>query len=619
MGQIEVLFLTMTLHDTKTIYLKLISLKLIIRKSSFCNSEVRLLRLDLSRSFSTRSQALIFYTLLSTALLTGTAQASLLDIFSAELALARGMSDKGVVLYRAQAIQSKDPAILERALTVAIENNDINGGLAITKHWVEVDPNYIPALFYMAHLSLKAHDYQLAAHTLDQILSYDNNAALDRIIVGISPNNQHDRDALLTALQSLKEYNNPSLSVLKAGLLVQAGKPEEALREVNNALRKKPGVTAFISLKANILISQNKLKEVQKLLTQETKRQPRNKSLQLLQVRFLLNNKQPIQAMSRLKIMTRRWPNDGEILLLAGLVSIDNQRMQDAQRYLVQLLTIDQYIDQAYFYLGVAAERQNHIVVAISYFQKVQGDELYRKAQKKLAIIMVANNQLDDELTNLTQERVEHPEQTSFLYLLQAQLLKDHHQTQTARELLNEAINSIPNQPELIYARILLLRPDETALLDKESEHLLSLSPDNPVYLNAYAFALAQQNRRLNDARALAERANKLAPNHAAILDTLGYIALLQKDDTFAIETLRAAYASEPSVNIGLHLARALATDQQYGNDRINLINDLKSHFPNDPQIIAQFDGAGQTTSQSTSNSPLNITPSIIETTTTIH
>lgn len=549
-----------------------------------------MLQLDLAKSYCNRYQTLICGSILLTALFTHTAQAALLDVFSAELALARGMTDKGVVLYRAQALQTTDPIILERALTVALENNDIDGGLAITKHWVEVDPNYIPALFYMAHLSLKAHDYRLATKTLDKILSYDPNAALDRIVAGISPDDPNDRTALLSALQSLKEYNNPSLSVLKAGLLVQAGQPEEALHEVNIALRKKPDVTAFITLKANILLSENKTADVQKLLAEEIKRQPKNKSLQLFEVRFLLKNNQPQLAMSRLKKMSQRWRGDGEILLLAGLVSIDNQRMLDAERYLVQLLPIDQYVDQAYFYLGIAAERQNHMTVAISYFRKVQGDELYRKAQRKLAVIMTANNQLDNELEYLTQERIEHPEQTSFLYLLQAQLLKDNQRPETARKLLNEAIASLPNQPDLIYARILLLKPDESELLDRESEHLLTLSPDNPVYLNAFAFALAQQNRRLTDARALAERANKLAPNHPAILDTLGYIALLQKDYSFAIETLRAAYHAEPSINIGMHLVTALASSKKYDAERLQLINELKEHFPNDSQITVQPD-----------------------------
>lgn len=549
-----------------------------------------MLQLDSARSYCIRYQTLIRGSILLTALLTSSAQAAFLDVFSAELALSRGMTDKGVVLYRAQALQTNDPIILERALTVALDNNDTDGGLAITKHWVEVDPNYIPALFYMAHLSLKAHDYRLATKTLDKILSYDPDAALDRIVAGISPDDQNDRTALLSALQSLREYNNPSLSVLKAGLLVQAGQPEEALREVNIALRKKPDVTAFITLKANILMSENKTDDVQKLLTQEIKRQPKNKSLQLFEVRFLLKNNQPKLAMSRLKQMTRRWHNDGEILLLAGLVSIDNQRMLDAERYLVQLLPIDQYVDQAYFYLGIAAERQNHITVAISYFRKVQGDELYRKAQRKLALIMVANGQLDNELEYLTQERIEHPEQTSFLYLLQAQLLKDNQRSVTARKLLNEAIASLPNQPDLIYARILLLKPDESTLLDRESEHLLALSPDNPVYLNAFAFALAQQNRRLTDARALAERANKLAPNHPAIMDTLGYIALLQKDYSVAIETLRAAYHAEPSMNIGIHLIAALASSKKYDVERLELINELKEHFPNESQIMTQLD-----------------------------
>jgi tetratricopeptide (TPR) repeat protein len=557
-----------------------------------------LLQLDLAKSYCIRHQSLIRVSMLLTALLASPAHAALLDVFSAELALARGMTDKGVVLYRAQALQTKDPIILERALTIALENNDIDGGLAITKHWVEVDPNYIPALFYMAHLSLKAHDYRLATKTLDKILGYDPNAALDRIVAGISPDDPSDRASLLSALQSLKEYNNPSLSVLKAGLLVQAGQPEEALREVNIALRKKPDVTAFITLKANILMSENKTADVQKLLTQEIKRQPRNKSLQLFEVRFLLNNNQPLLAMSRLKKMTQRWHGDGEILLLAGLVSIDNKRMLDAERYLVQLLPIDQYVDQAYFYLGITAERQNHINVAISYFRKVQGDDLYRKAQRKLAMIMTANNQLDNELEYLTQERIEHPEQSSFLYLLQAQLLKDNQRSATARKLLNEAIASLPNQPDLIYARILLLKSDENTLLDRESEHLLTLSPDNPVYLNAFAFALAQQNRRLTDARALAERANKLAPNHPAILDTLGYIALLQKDYAFAIETLRSAYHAEPSANIGMHLIAALASSKKYDAERTQLMNELKERAPSEPQTTTQLENGDHTSTK---------------------
>jgi predicted Zn-dependent protease len=560
---------------------------------SHWDGEDRLLLNDLSRSFCTRHPRLILSTLvIATLLCSNVAHAALLDVFAAELALARGMTDKGVALYRAQALQTADPAILERALSVALEDNDTDGGLAIAKHWVSVDPEYIPALFYMAHLSLKAHDYQLATQTLDKILRYDPNAALDRIVIGISPDDPKDRLALLAALQSLKDYNNPSLSVLKAGLLVQAGQPDQALVEVDNALRRKPGVTAFITLKVNILLSQNKLTEARQLLALEILRQPKNKGLQLFEVRLLLNNTQPQAAMKRLKTMTRRWPSDGEILLLAGLVSIDNKQMLDAERYLVQLLTIDQYVDQAYFYLAIAAERQNHITVAISYFRKVQGDELYRNAQKKLAIIMIANNRLDDELTNLTQERVEHPEQSAFLYLLQAQLLKDHGQPKLARKLLDEAIVGLPNQADLIYARILLLRPDETALLDSESEHLLSLNPDSPVYLNAFAFALAQQNRRLSDARTYAERANALAPNQAAIWDTLGFVALQQGDYKFALKTLKMAYSAEPSANIGLHLATALEKTNSTAELQ-QLIGELKQHFPTNPQIIARFEPPG--------------------------
>lgn len=473
----------------------------------------------------------------------------------AEFLLARQQQAEAVAIYQKMAFETLTPSILERALTVSIDAQDDKNALNIAKHWVENEPQDTPAQFYLAHLALKTHDYPLAAQILDKILSADADVALDQVLAGIYPENEQDRQQLLNALIHLDMHDNPSLLVLMAGLQAQNGQLDEALKRINRALKKRPDVTAFMTLKANILIAQNKNAELMQWLDKQTKLQSSNKSLKLFEVRYLLKQNQQQKALKKLDGMIRQWPDDTEILLLAGLVSIDEQQYTKAEQYLLKLLQQETYMDQAYYYLAINAQRQNRTDLASAYYKRVEGT-LYQSAQKKLALMLAEQQALPQAISHLTQERVNHPDEASFLYQLQVQLLKDNNQPEAARALLDEAIKNLPDDPELIYARVLLLKPNEQALLDQELERLLGIEPNSPTYLNAYAYTLATQNRRLNDARQLAERANALAPDQPAILDTLGLVAFLQKDYDNAASALQKALSFGDNLNIALRLVR---------------------------------------------------------------
>lgn len=502
----------------------------------------------------------------------------------AEFLLARQQPEKAVALYQQMAFETLTPIILERALTVSIDAQDNNTALKIAQHWVKHEPQDTPAQFYLAHLALKTHDYPLAAQVLDKILSADADVALDQVLAGIYPENETDRQELLNALIHLDIHNNPSLLVLIAGLQAQNGQLDDALKRINRALKKRPDVTAFMTLKANILIAQNKHAELQQWLDKQSRLQKNNKTLQLFEVRYLLKQDKQQKALKKLDAMTQHWPDDIEILLLASLVSIDEAQYEKADQYLHRLLQQESHVDQAYYYLGINAQRQENLALAANYYKKVQGN-LYQSAQKKLAVMLVGQQLLDQAINNLTQERISHPDQASFLYQLQVQLLKDSNQKPAARRLLDDALKNIPDDPELIYARVLLLQPDEQALLDQELERLLTIEPNSPTYLNAYAYTLATQNRRLADARQLAERANALAPDQAAILDTLGLVAFLQKDYPTAAQVLQKALSLGDNLNIALRLAR---TYQAQGDTKAfeTLREQLNSKYPEEMQVV---------------------------------
>ena len=74
----------------------------------------------------------------------------------------------------------------------------------------------------------------------------------------------------------------------------------------------------------------------------------------------------------------------------------------------------------------------------------------------------------------------------------------------------------------------------------------LTLAPDQPFVLNYLGYAWAEQGRNLPRARAMIERAAALRPNDGAIMDSLGWVMLLQGDNDGAIRWLERAVERTP-------------------------------------------------------------------------
>ena len=86
----------------------------------------------------------------------------------------------------------------------------------------------------------------------------------------------------------------------------------------------------------------------------------------------------------------------------------------------------------------------------------------------------------------------------------------------------------------------------------------LEIDPDNVVVLNNLAWLLNEQGKP--EARDLAERAYRLAPLNASVVDTLGAVMLKQGDTARGVALLRQATNLAPQdPRLRLNLARALA------------------------------------------------------------
>ncbi|WP_289333220.1 tetratricopeptide repeat protein [Acinetobacter baumannii] len=502
----------------------------------------------------------------------------------AEFALAYDDIPTALHNYTVLAIKSNSTTIKQRALEVALEYNDLQAALNIATHWVVQEPKDVPALFYLSHIALKTHEYQLAAETLDKILKIDPTADLEQILASIAPENAQDREVLLTALRSSAEKDNPSILALIANLEAQNGQLEPALSTINRALRRRPKVTSFILMKANLLIALSDQEGALKWYAKSSRKYKKNLDIRLAEVRYLIQINQPQLALEKLEKIIESNPHAEEALFIAGLTSIDLKQYDKAEQYLVDLRNSAKYQNEAYYYLAINAERKQHYETAKAYYRLVDGS-LYIVSRRNLIAIYDKQENLHDALRFLTQERVNYPQHASFLYQAQAEILKKMGNKKAALNLLDEAIKNLPDDPELIYAEVLLLDPyTDRDKLDKTLKQLLQLEPNSPTYLNAYAYTLALQNRRLKEARQYAEQALEYAPEQASILDTLGYIAFLQNDYEAAAEALGKAYELSHNINIGIRYAKALYMQGSLTQFSA-VLQQLKQKHANDPQL----------------------------------
>ena len=136
---------------------------------------------------------------------------SLYALLDAEFAADRDDTERALTIYKQQSFKQDATAVFERALSLSLRNESVEDSLRFAKTWQDQNPDHVPAWFYVAHLALRAHDYELAGESLNRILSYDPRADLSEILIGIYPSTDEDKRELLAALQPIDSEQNASL------------------------------------------------------------------------------------------------------------------------------------------------------------------------------------------------------------------------------------------------------------------------------------------------------------------------------------------------------------------------------------------------------------------------
>jgi len=487
----------------------------------------------------------------------------LYELMAAEVANQRGYSATAYSKFLELAQRTRDPRLARRAAEIASEDRDDEKALRAVSLWVETDPDNIEARLNLARLLLAGGRGEEAAPHLEKLLSAggvnvtDVFAQINRLLAR-NPN----RQSTLTIIQGLaaKYPNVPEARIAVARAAAAAGNDELAISEARAASRLKPDWDVPVLMSAQLLTKRSPA-EASAELKRFLDTNPKATEVELAYARSLIGEKKYPEALAQFQRVEKAAPGNPDVLYALGLLALDARDYKNAEAYLKKLLAADEVRDKnlVYIYLGQMADEQKKYAEARNWWQQVGRGDQYLPAQVRIAQSFAKEGRVPEGRTFLQSVATTSNQQRVQMILAEAQLLREAKQDREAFDLLQAGLDKLPNHPDLLYESA--MTAEKLSRLDVQEtqlKKLIQLKPDYAHAYNALGYSLADRNERLAEAKDLIEKALKIAPDDAAIIDSMGWVLYRLGDLPRAIELLKRAYEMRPDAEIAAHLGEVL-------------------------------------------------------------
>jgi tetratricopeptide (TPR) repeat protein len=489
-------------------------------------------------------------------------EAVLYEYLLAEIAGQRGSVGLSAQAYADLAKRTRDPRIARRATEVALYARMPTAAIDAAKIWYETEANSMQALQALVSLLINTKRNEEALPYLQTFLAAEGDKAGDRFLqLSRLLANGHDKALTLTLVQQLAQpygkLAQAHFAVAQAA--VAAEQRELALAEVRTASKLRPDWDMAALLEAQLLQRQSNALALQHLAG-FLERYPKAKEVRLSYARVLVAEQKYKEARAEFQTLFKDFPDNVDVIFAVGVLSLQLQDYALAEANFKRLLTLP-YRDTntVRMHLGQIAEEQKHYPEALRWYEQVAGGEQYLQAQIRYALVLNKQGKLDAARAHLRQVEISSDQARVQLLLTEAQMLRDANRPSEAFDLIGGALESMPDQPDLLYDYAMLAEKlQRMDLLETNLRKLINLQPDHAHAYNALGYSLAERNLRLPEAQGLIEKALQLSPEDPFIIDSMGWVLYRMGKSEQALEYLRKAYSARPDPEIAAHLGEVL-------------------------------------------------------------
>ena len=483
------------------------------------------------------------------------------DILLAEIAGQRGAMETSVPHYLQAALSAQDPRVAERAVQIASFAKQYDAAEKAAHRWVELDPDSIEARKALIALALHSGDKDEVITQLDYLLALTDDTEEGYSLATTILAREEDKEAALEAMEKLVAHNpdNPYAWMALSRVAVAAEQLDQALEAINKALAVSPDLESAILVKAQILVRMERKAEATQLLADAVDKHPENTHLHFAYGRMLLDGEDLAGARSQFAMVVKLEPDNPDGLYSLALLELETGQYKAGEKHLKQLIELDEGVQNAYYYLGYAKLKQGNDTAALDWYSKVESGDYWSQAQLRVAEILVKQGDLEAMQNHMRVLRQKDPTQSVTYYLLEGQVLSDAKLYQEAYDLYAEALQTSPDNGDLLYAHSLAAeRLGKLKVAERDMRRILELDPDNVRTLNALGYTLADRTDRYEEALVYINRAYEQKPDDPAIIDSLGWVHFRLGNLDEARRHLQRAWDLSKDSEIGAHLGEVM-------------------------------------------------------------
>lgn len=520
------------------------------------------------------------------------------NILLGELSLLDSEPRAAYALLLNSAIKTKDEALFQRAVGIALQSRAGELALTAARAWRLAIPESVDAARFVVQILIALNrvdrNDQMAKALEDYLTlsfsSKDNNAATrDATLSSVADIFARASDKAAAAAvveQALARYtSNPATAVTAwvslGRVRLAAGDSSGALdaarkAQTLQASAPEPALLALALMGPKVPLAEPIVKQY----LGNAANQPKPE-IRLLYARTLLTNARFSEAMAQAVKLSQDAPAFAPGWLVLG--SLQYQESQDsndtkataAQASLKKFIELAEQLPEeqrnaslsrAYLLLSQIAENNKDFEAAKGWLAKIDSSEEAFSVLNRRASLLAKQGKMDEALQLLADLPENSAEDARLKVSAQVQLLRDNKQYQRAYDVLSKALNQFnaktPNAAELSDLNYdLAMLAEKLNKLD-DMERLLRLviaaKPEHHHAYNALGYSFAERRVRLPEAKALIQKAVQLSPEDPFIADSLGWVEFRLGNVAEAERILAAAFKSKPDAEIAAHLGEVL-------------------------------------------------------------
>ncbi len=485
-------------------------------------------------------------------------------LLTAEIAGQREQYDVALEGYMEAAKRVNDPRFAERAAVIAMYMKDSKKTQEAVSLWLKDDAKNLTARKIAALSALRSGDKKQAIDHLSMLLKADS-AGFENTLLELAGVLQKEGklDVVYDTLTLMSStYPNQAVIYFVQSLLaLQVKNGALAEQQIQKALNIQPDWDKALILQAQIAMLSGDMNKAKTAVKNASIKYPNNEKIKKLLAQVLIKAENYKEAAEIYQQLVLADPKDAESEFTLGLVYLQLDRDTQAEEIFNKLRAQPDWQYQASFYLGKIEEKRGAIDKALVWFDKVTEGDFAFDAAIEAVSLLAKDKQYEAANARLNGLPNRFPKQKSRILLIQAETYSQQKQYQKAFDSLTNALIEQPDQPELLYTRALIAEHlNKQDVLEADLKKILAKEPNNVEALNALGYSLLSDPKRYAEAESYLQKALKLRPDEAVVIDSYGWLQFKRGRNEVALDYLQRAYAKQQENEIAAHIAEVLWT-----------------------------------------------------------